>query len=565
MGKTNAINRRQLLRNSLYVAGGFGLFAMQGRLGLIRSALAASTPQSLSDYRSLVCINLDGGNDAFNMFVPRDEQGHANYASIRQSLAIPREQLLAVENGDYGFHPAMPAIRNLYEAGHLGLVANVGVLYEPVTREQILADSANLPPDLFSHSHQKDSWQAGLPSGMASSQSGWGGRMAELLKDTGSDNGIPPTFSLAGYSPWLSSDVLQPWSVRPWEGIPRFNLFNEDWSRTRIASWERILALHADHPLERQVRDTTRQVRDRLDTLRTAYELAPVLTTAFDDTNPLAVQLEAVAKLIAIREQLGMRRQIFYVSLGGWDTHGNQLPDHARLLSQLDAAMASFYLMTVELGVAETTLTVTASEFGRSLTSNGDGTDHAWGSHHLVMGGDVLGGRIHGRMPVLELGGVDDAHHDGRVIPQFSVDQYAATLARWMGLAESDIAAIHPHLNNFDIRDIGFLPRNDADGDMTDDASDNCPTVSNPDQRDTDRDGLGDSCDPDDDNDGMPDAWEELHGLDPTNAEDANRDKDRDGFSNRQEYEAGTDPSVADPDSVRRRILTPILNLLLND
>lgn len=562
-GTREQTQRRGFIRTCLAAVGGAGALAIQGRLGLVRAALAAGGGYAFDDYRSLVCVYLDGGNDAFNMFVPYASSAYAEYAGIRRGLAIPRPELLPVRDGSHAFHPAMSGLRDLYDAGRLGVVSNTGVLFEPLTRAQVRSGNVPLPPDLFSHSHQKTIWQTTRPAATGVRLAGWGGRMADLLRDANADNGIPPTFSLSGLNAWQAGDRVQPLSVRPWAGIPKFDLYNENWSADRIASWERILALPRSHPMERQYAGMTAAVRGRLDVLREAYAQSVDPATPFDSGNDLANQLYAVARLISIRELLGMKRQIFYVSLGGWDTHGNQLADHASRLRELDSALASFYRATVELGVADSTLTFTASEFGRTLTSNGDGTDHAWGAHQLVLGDAVRGGRVTGELPSLALGGPDDAGVDGRIIPRYALDQYGATLARWMGLDSGDILEIFPHLRNFDTLDLGFLAVADRDRDGVSDDVDKCPDTPDANQADLDRDGVGDACDADDDNDGLPDAWETGVGLDPRNPADAALDGDGDGLDNLAEYRAGTDPRVVNPDVARRRMLRVAIDLLL--
>ncbi len=568
-------DRRAFLKKMALGSIGVSAAAMQGKLNLIQAALAAGDYTALPDHKSLVCVFLYGGNDAFNMFVPYATSAYNQYANIRKNLAIPRANLLPVTGNQHAFHPSMPKTRNLYNQGKTVLVSNLGTLYQPTTRAQVNNDTAVLPPDLFSHSHQQEIWQTGLSPATGVSHSGWGGRMADLLMDANSNADLPPTFTLNGSNLWQMGDLTEPLAVNPWSGVSNFENYNEDWSTERRATWEQMLALTRSHLLTSQLASTTVDIKNRLDALRSAWASSPTLQTPYDNQNDLAVQLHAVAKLISIRQTLGMKRQIFFVALGGFDTHGGQLNTHAAQLGKLDSALDSFYKMTQELGVANTVTTFTASEFGRSLTINGDGTDHAWGSHALVMGGAVAGGQIIGQLPQYVLGGPDDMFDDGRFIPTTATDQYGATLAKWMGVDNSDLADIFPHLNNFAAKDLGFLSNIvDSDGDGIGDQADNCPANYNPGQANNDGDALGDVCDPDDDNDGMTDVWENAHGLNPNSAADKNLDPDHDGFTNLQESQFGSDPHVKDtdanhngvPDSVdgRRGTLSAIIDLLLN-
>lgn len=449
--------RRIFLKNMALGSLGTGVLALQGKLNLIQSAMASGSYNHLSDHKSLVCVFLYGGCDGHSMVVPYEQTLYNQYSSIRQSLSIAHSDLLPLSGEQYGFNNQLIKLHALYSSKKLAVAANVGNLYQPVTRAEILAETAVLPPDLFSHSHQEEIWQTGLSPETGVSHSGWGGRMADLLATANSNTEIPPTFALDGNNLWQIGNTTKPLTVRPWSGIPKFDYFSEDWSTHRIDSWQRILNLQSNHILARHLSSTTIQYKDRLDAIRAVYEQAPEITTVYDENSSLAHQLHAVARLISIRQELGMKRQIFFVGMGGWDTHGEQLNTHAALMTELDNSLDSFYKMTEELGVNNSVSTFTGSEFGRTLTTNGDGTDHAWGNIAFIMGGAVEGGKLYGSLPDYELAGQNDMGEDGRFIPQYSVDQYAATLAKWMGLDDSDLNEIFPHLNNFSDKDIGFI------------------------------------------------------------------------------------------------------------
>lgn len=464
MNKQLQRQRRRFLKQ-MSLLGGTSLLASQSKLQLISTALAADY-NSISNYKSLVCIFLFGGNDAFNMFIPYENAAYQNYANIRQNMAIAQNTLLPVSNGQHAFHPSMPKLRNLYNGNKLALVSNLGNLIEPVTRQQYLdyengMGNIQLPRGLFSHSDQQEIWQTNLMPEAGTSHSGWGGRIADLLRDA---NHFPFSFTLNGNNAWQASDrpETSQFSLAS-GGISNFFFLtqtSDGWPEKRsdlASAWEAIFATNNTHALKQQATESLLRTKVNISELQNALAQTPNIQTPYDDQNELASQLRMAAKLISVREILGMKRQIFFVGLGGWDTHGNQLEDHTALLTNLDNAMDSFYQTTVELGMADSVTAFTASEFGRTLTSNGDGTDHAWGTHGLAMGGNVDGGQIHGELPILEIGGPDDAGDDGRIIPKYSVDQYGATLAKWMNVNDSDLLTVFPNLGNFAVQDLGFM------------------------------------------------------------------------------------------------------------
>lgn len=461
MNKQLQAKRRRFLKQMALLTGGTSLLASQSKLQLISTALADDY-SGISDYKSLVCIFLTGGNDAFNMFIPNGSAEYQIYANVRQNMAIAQNTLLPISNGQHAFHPSMPKMRDLYDANKLALISNIGNLIEPVSRQQFMdykngVGNIQLPQGLFSHSDQQEIWQTNLMPEASSSHSGWGGRMADLLRNT---NNFPFSFSINGTNAWQASDQPETaqFSISS-RGVRDFDFLNE-LSTNRVdlrSAWEAIFAMNTPHLLKQQASESHLKTKANINELQSALAQAPTIQTTYDDQNALASQLRMVAKLISVREILGMKRQIFFVRLGGWDTHGNQLSNHADKLTLLDNAMDSFYQTTVELGMTSSVTAFTASEFGRTLTSNGDGTDHAWGAHGLAMGGNVDGGKIHGELPNLEIGGPDDAGNDGRTIPKYSVDQYGATLAKWMGITNNDQLSIFPNLGNFAVRDLGFM------------------------------------------------------------------------------------------------------------
>lgn len=446
-------SRREFLRQAACSAVGYG--AMLSTIADLMKVNAAA--QGAPDYRALVCVFLYGGNDSNNLVVPRDAAGYAVYAAPRGALAVPRSALLPIvpANGDgreWGLHPSTPGLQALFAQGRLAVVCNVGPLVAPLTRAEYLAGGAAVPPNLFSHDDQQILWQTGVGDG--SMATGWGGRTADLLRSLNDAGQVSMSISVSGRNTFQTGrDVFQ-YQVSP-TGISSFEGYRAG-RDPESRAFDRMLARHYANVFENQYRDTLRRVLDAEQRLRQALASAPVPATVFPGSW-LGQQLAAIARLIAARGALGQRRQIFFCSAGGYDTHGNQVASHTGLLAELSAALSAFYAATVELGVADQVTTFTASDFGRTLVSNGTGSDHGWGSHHLVIGGAVRGGRFYGRFPVLQVNGPDDTR-EGRWIPSISVEEYSATLARWFGVARTDLPLVFPNLGRFAAPDLGFLP-----------------------------------------------------------------------------------------------------------
>jgi uncharacterized protein (DUF1501 family) len=452
----SSITRRNLLRRSLLGAlGGSSFTALSAQFNLAHAQAAGD------DYRALVCVFLYGGNDAFNMVIPESLAEYNTYASTRRSLAIPRDQLLKLaptnwQPADYALHPEMPLLRDLFQQQKLAVIGNLGTLIEPTTQADYVNKRVQLPPQLFSHNDQQNyvmSLQATKP------QQGWASRMADLMMDVNPNARLSMNISLSGanslqagglQAPYAmgTEGVLDYWSLQP--GNP------ETWSVRRNKAYDALLAKPYSHEFANAFARVQRRSLDLGVELRGALEQTAAPVTEFNTQSRLAAMLKMVAHMIAARERIGVRRQIFFVGIGDYDTHGDQANRHPLLMRELNHSLASFYQATVELGVADQVTTFTASDFGRTLTSNGDGTDHGWGSHQLVLGGAVAGGQIVGKMPELAIGSVDDIG-EGRIIPTTSIDQYSATLARWYGLDAAGIAQTFPNLVNFNAADLGFM------------------------------------------------------------------------------------------------------------
>jgi uncharacterized protein (DUF1501 family) len=449
------MDRRLFLKGAALASAGVGL----GHLPGVAFSQFAGTAAALPDYRALVCVFLFGGNDSYNMVVPRSQAEYDVYARSRQNLAIAQDQLLPItalnpDGAQYGFHPAMTGAQALFAQGACAVLANVGPLVQPVTRAQYLNGSVPLPPQLFSHNDQQDQWQT--LKGRTVVKTGWAGRIADLLQAAAGDGRVPINVSLAGTVAQQAGAKTTPYSMGR-TGAPEFTGLTTANAVTsgRKTAFESLLDGAGAGIYGRAFASVEKRAIATAANVNAALAKAPAFTTVFP-TSGLGAQLQMVAKLIAVRADLGVSRQVFFVSTGGFDTHDDQIADQPVLLGDVSASLKAFYDATAELGLADKVLALTQSDFGRTLTSNGDGTDHGWGGHQLVVGGGVLGQRIYGTMPRLEIGGVDDTS-GGRIIPTTGVDQVVATLARWFGVADADLDAVAPNAKNFPTKVLGFV------------------------------------------------------------------------------------------------------------
>jgi uncharacterized protein (DUF1501 family) len=450
---TNGGRRRFLAR-----AAALGLGGATGVLGdLARVAHAAPV---FGDYKALVCLFQFGGNDGNNLLIPYSAAEHASYAAARGALAIPRDSLaqLAIANAGtraYALHPSMGALAAMFGQGKAAAVANVGPLLAPVTRVQFVNGSVPLPSNLFSHSDQQQQWQTSSPDG--SLRTGWGGRLADLVVGNNAAASIATSISLAGRNTFQVAGQVIGFQVSA-SGRFGYDFYDaSDASDPVGRAFGRMLGQSRTNLFESAWVETLNRSIQTQQTFDAAINRSPALATAFPDTG-LGAQLRTVARLIAARGDLGVKRQTFFVSIGGFDTHGeDQLDDQAGLLGEISDAAAAFYAATVELGVANSVTLFTASDFGRTMPANQNrGSDHGWGNHHLVAGGAVRGGQLYGQFPSHVIEGPDDAG-GGRWIPTTSTDQYAATLARWFGVTGSDLASVFPNLARFPAADLGFM------------------------------------------------------------------------------------------------------------
>jgi uncharacterized protein (DUF1501 family) len=407
-----------------------------------------------SGYQALVCIYLSGGNDGHNTVIPitTAQQSYSIYQSARGALGLSEASLLPIHNGNdvYGLHPQLPEIQGLYNAGHAAVLANVGMLVQPITRAVYQTNNSSILPNaLFSHSDQAGQWQTSNPTGLGST--GWGGRIADLLQSSNAGATFPAMTSTNGSSLFLTGQ--QSFAANVPSGSP--SLLNYG-NAARQAGMQQLLTFDNGLQLVQAANGTLGRGQSYASALSAALA-GSTLATQFPAGNPLATQLQTVARIIKVRSALGLSRQIFYCELDGFDTHSGQLAIQSTLLQQLSQAVLAFYQATQELGVDSDVTTFTASEFGRALTPNTTGTDHAWGSHHFVIGTGVKGGQFFGQFPSLALGGPNDAYTTGTLIPTSSVDQYGATLAQWFGVGAGSVPAIFPNIGNFPTSNLGIL------------------------------------------------------------------------------------------------------------
>ena len=458
---------------------------LAGALGL--GSLAALGPLQVaaqaSGFKALVCVFLYGGNDGCNSIVPMDSSRYNAYRSVRAGLAVPQGSLNRLGSTDFGLHPSLSALNAVYAARQMAVQFNVGPLYAPLTKAQYRADAGRTvltPPSLFSHSDQQTLWEAGTTDALA--RTGWGGRSAATL---GLSN---PVISLGGNGRFGLSDLATPLVLPgPGDGFGANGLRDQDMTwRPNELRRNAVNALYAQTPeptLSGAFQKTQREAFTLAQRLGPLVQRKPgeagsnaLIDAAFapliangNVSSRLGKQLYQVAKLIDARATLGGDRQIYFASQGGYDTHGNQIStdalsgDHARLLKELGDALACFHQAMQAIGMGNAVTAFTQSDFGRTFKpNNSNGTDHAWGNHHIVLGGAVKGG-FYGTYPTLAVGGPDDVGVDswelqGRWIPTTSVDQYAATLLRWFGASEGQLDTVLPNLKNFgSVRGVGFV------------------------------------------------------------------------------------------------------------
>lgn len=418
-----------------------------------------------TDHRTLVCIFLNGGMDSFNWLVPRDSARHATYSTTRGNLALSTSEILSLDQdgGDgqlYGIHPSCTGLADMFNgtgsfAGkrRLSVLANVGTLIQPVTKAQYLAESIPLPRALYSHSDQIDQWQTSVPQGMTQ-LSGWAGRTADLLHATANANSIAMNISLSGNSLWQVGNNTTQFVVTDRGALTFTGSEISDPlhpMRLKNSAHRSIIQQNYANLMQQSYGQLTKSSIELQEFFLQQYNSFDdsAVASLFPGTNYIAQQFRAAVKMIALRPALGLHRQTLFIAFGGWDHHGELLETQAGMLNTLNTSLTAFQGALEQLGLQDSVITYSASDFGRTLRSNGRGTDHAWGGNALVMGGPVQGGRVCGTFPDLTLESSDDTGYGGRMIPTTSVDQFFAEMLRWFGVPASGMSTVLPNIGNF--------------------------------------------------------------------------------------------------------------------
>lgn len=478
-------SRRDFIRQASCAA--VGTWAVKSTIRDLRLINAALAQTSLTGYKALVCIFMSGGNDANNWIVPRDTTTYGEYAGLRGILAMPQSSLLPLyrsgttdyqdaDGHTYGFHPGCTKLQTLFSEDKLGVVFNIGTLVRPITKDQYNSGlSFYRPPQLFSHSDQVTHWQTSIPDQPPTT--GWGGRVADLLNATANPSAsISMSVSVAGANTFEVGNLVSRYDVSTTGAV---TLSGDLLTSTgaRMVAMKDLLALSSVNLQRTAFADVTERaiatgqlLNDNIQATASSTDVpsGPFVWNSAFPTSSLGQQLKMAARLIAARGAFNMNRQIFFCSTGGFDTHTNQVTfnangsvtpttgTHANLLNDISECAYAFQRAMEQLGVGDKVTTFTASDFARTFPTNSQGSDHGWGGHHIVFGGAVKGGETYGHLPILAINGPTDTGL-GRWLPTTSVDQHAATIARWFGVDDTSLDAIFPNLQRFPARNLGFM------------------------------------------------------------------------------------------------------------
>ena len=420
-------------------------------LGAIGEAAAATA----TDYKALVCVFLYGGNDYANTLPPYDAASYAQYLAARANIAHTRESLVATlltpsvalpGGRQYAMAPTMAPLAQLFAAGKTAVMLNVGTLVQPTTKAQYASNAVKLPPKLFSHNDQQSYFQASSPEGATS---GWGGRIGDLFQ-SGNGSSTLTCINASGNAVYLTGKTAVQYAIGTGGPVPLLNNASTIYGSATAASTLRSLMTGASgNLLANEHAKVSKRALDTYAQVSGALSGAPVTNfPLFPAGNSLADQLKIVARMISVSQELGAKRQVFFVSLGGFDMHDALVANHPRQIGFVADAIKAFYDTTVAMGISDKVTSFTASDFGRTLQSNDDGSDHGWGGMHFVTGGAVAGQRFYGVAPLIGNNTPDDVGQ-GRLLPTMSVDQYAATLASWFGVTPGNMSTVLPNIGNY--------------------------------------------------------------------------------------------------------------------
>ncbi len=456
------ISRRQFIGQANCAA--VGTASLLSSLLSLRLTAGAASASNLTDYKALVCLFLNGGNDSFNMLIPRQQSAYNEYEQVRggvggSGLAIPRANLHQITSSlqntsagagysDFGIHPDLPYLKTLYDQGDLAFVSNVGSLIEPTSLVQYNDGSKPKPEGLFSHPDHQIHWQTLVPQVRGSAPKGWGGRMAEVMSHANQQSNIAMNISLSGANVLQSGTTTVPYITDP-GGVVELKNYGQD--PTLQLAVDDILGQHYQSIYSKTLAHANRNSIDASVAFKSALDS---LSTPFDPSvisgeTQTYKRLSMVSKIIEARTALSMNRQIFFVERGGWDHHNELLGPQSNLFIELNEAIEIFWTAIQSMGLQNNVVLYTASDFGRTLTSNGSGSDHAWGGNHFIISGSANGGEIYGKYPDLALNNSSTDLGRGRILPTTSVDQYMAELAYWYGVPNSEISTVIPNINNF--------------------------------------------------------------------------------------------------------------------
>jgi len=437
-------SRREFLRLSALASMGLATpFSSMARMKTINSILPKPT---FPDYKAIVCLFLHGGNDSYNMLMPQKGPAYTDYQTTRSNLAIDSANMLSIDGGVYGLHPDMPDVQQMYNSGEAAFFANAGALVEPTTQQQYLDGATSLPLGLFSHLDQFNHLQSGSPN--SRSNHGWAGKIADLIGDQNGNQTVPMNVSFSGsniFQYGLNNSEFSMSSAGP--------VMPTGWDATwghnpeRRAAIDSMMHTSYSDMYMSSYTETLKNAIEGAEEFRTALESAYDFSTSFS-SHFVSEDMEMIAKTISVQNDLDFQRQIFWVKFHGWDHHDDLLSNHSNYLTVVNNALSEFNSALKEIGRFDDVTTLVLSEFSRKLTSNGNGTDHAWGGNMMAMGGSVTGNNIYGNYPSLALNG-PQLIHNGTLIPDTAADSMFAELAMWYGIPASDLTTLFPNLGNF--------------------------------------------------------------------------------------------------------------------